>query len=71
MVGVPLSDALKVGSIYGKKIIMTEFLAYIELGENAEQGQLQVGLQRSFIKHVQNCYKTQQRIDARHTNSEQ
>ena len=44
IVGVPLPDALKVGSIYGKKIIMTEFLAYIELGEKAKQGLLQVSL---------------------------
>ena len=42
IVGVPLQDALKVGSIYGKKIIMTEFLAYIELGETAKEGLLQV-----------------------------
>lgn len=41
IVGIPLSDALQVGSIYGKKIIMTEFLAYIELGEKAKSGLLQ------------------------------
>ena len=53
IVGIPLSDALQVGSIYGKKIIMTEFLAYIELGEKAKSGLLQVTNFLSLWIHVQ------------------
>ena len=41
-VGIPSVDALAIGSIYGKKIMMSEFLSYIELGGKSEEGLLQV-----------------------------
>jgi CNT family concentrative nucleoside transporter len=39
LIGVPWDEALRAGGLFGEKIVLNEFVAYISLG--AEQGGLQ------------------------------
>jgi CNT family concentrative nucleoside transporter len=41
MIGIPWQDALAVGSMIGTKVVLTEFIAYIELSQYVLDGTLQ------------------------------
>lgn len=41
MIGIPWQDALSVGSLIGTKVVLTEFIAYIELSQHVLDGTLQ------------------------------
>jgi CNT family concentrative nucleoside transporter len=38
LIGVPWSDAINVGSLIGQKIVINEFIAYLDLGSMVRQG---------------------------------
>jgi len=40
IIGVPWQDAIKVGSLIGEKIVINEFIAYLDLGKMIHQGLL-------------------------------
>jgi len=40
IIGVPWSDATKVGSLIGQKVVINEFIAYLELGNMIQQNLL-------------------------------
>ena len=40
IIGVPWQDATKVGSLIGKKVVLNEFIAYLDLGNMIQQGLL-------------------------------
>jgi len=42
VMGVPWTDARTVGALIGKKIVINEFLAYIDLGVMIKEGTLSV-----------------------------
>jgi CNT family concentrative nucleoside transporter len=40
IIGVPWQDAVKVGSLIGEKIVINEFIAYLDLGKMVHMGEL-------------------------------
>jgi CNT family concentrative nucleoside transporter len=40
VIGVPWHDAVKVGSLIGEKIVINEFIAYLDLGKMVHMGEL-------------------------------
>jgi CNT family concentrative nucleoside transporter len=40
VIGVPWQDAIKVGSLIGEKIVINEFIAYVDLGKMVHSGLL-------------------------------
>jgi CNT family concentrative nucleoside transporter len=40
IIGVPWSDAMNVGSLIGEKVVINEFIAYLDLGSMIKDGKL-------------------------------
>ncbi len=40
IIGVPWTDAVKVGSLIGQKVVLNEFIAYVDLGSMIQNGML-------------------------------
>ena len=55
MMGVPLQDCSAIGELLGKKIVLTEFLAYIHLGEMINGSQVVITERSAIIASYALC----------------